>query len=550
MSARSPRIAVVLPDQLAAWQAACLQRLSVDGDATLALSIVPPAADTAGRGRDGRLRSRLLWRWLEQRSRSLRPAPPPTALAAMPRLGVPAQPSGWRSAAAEIARHELEFILDLSDGGLDPEIFGAVTRHGLWRFWHGSAAGDGSLFAHLSRDGEQDGTLRLAILALGPRGAALLFEGFFRRRRSAIRNLDRCLLAAADCFVAARRNRVEGATPAPPGHRVPAVRRPAPSDAATLRLLLRESRTLLGLAAEIFRLEIWNVGVLPVPATVALCGIDGRQIEWKPEGPIHRYYADPMALPGRSGILVEEFDYWTGCGRICRLDRAGWTRSSAAGLDTGVHMSYPYLIAACGDILCVPESSETGGIRLFRATTFPDQWEAVATLIPDFPAVDATLFRHDGVWWLFCGRAGDLSDSHLFIWHAASPRGPWRPHPQNPVKIDVRSSRPAGPPIVVDGVLYRPAQDCSCTYGGALTINRVLVLDRERFAEEIAGRLEPDPAGPYPDGLHTLCGHGDITLVDGKRTRFHIAAPALKAWGALAHRRRLRRRARFSAGAG
>ena len=171
-------------------------------------------------------------------------------------------------------------------------------------------------------------------------------------------------------------------------------------------------------------------------------------------------------------------------------------------------------------------------------------------MIPDFPAVDATLFWHDGVWWLFCGRAGDLSDSELFIWHAASPRGPWRPHRQNPVKIDARSSRPAGPPIVVDGVLYRPAQDCSCTYGGALIINRVLVLDRERFAEEIAARLEPDPAGPYPDGLHTLCGHGNVTLVDGKRTCFHIAAPALKAWGALAHRRRLRRRAQFSADAG
>ena len=357
MSAGSPRIAVAVPDRLAAWQAACLQRLSVDGDATLALSIVPPAADT-GLGRDGRgggLRTGLLWRWVEQRSRSLRPALAPAALTAMPRVGVPAQPSGWPSAAAEIGRHELDFILDLSDGGLDPEIFGAVTRHGLWRFWHGSATDDGSLLAHLGRDGEQGGTLRLAILALGPLGAALLFEAFFRRRRGAIRNLDRCLLGAADCFVAAWRNRVEGVTPAPPGHPVPAVHRPALSDAATLRLLLRESRSLLGLAAEIFRLEIWNVGVLPVPATVALCGIHGRQIEWKPEASVHRYYADPMALPDRSGVLAEEFDYWTGRGRICRLDGTGWRRSSPAGLDTGVHMSYPYLLADGGDILCVPE---------------------------------------------------------------------------------------------------------------------------------------------------------------------------------------------------
>ena len=40
------------------------------------------------------------------------------------------------------------------------------------------------------------------------------------------------------------------------------------------------------------------------------------------------------------------------------------------------------------------------------------------------------------------------------------------------VKTDVRSARPAGTPFVYQGELYRPAQDCSRTYGGSIVIHR------------------------------------------------------------------------------
>jgi hypothetical protein len=88
------------------------------------------------------------------------------------------------------------------------------------------------------------------------------------------------------------------------------------------------------------------------------------------------------------------------------------------------------------------------------------------------------------------------------------------------VKVDVRSARPAGTPFVVDGTLYRPAQDCSRTYGGRVTINRVLILTPLAFREEPFAFVDPDPEGPYPDGLHTLSQVGNVTLIDGKRTLF------------------------------
>ena len=98
--------------------------------------------------------------------------------------------------------------------------------------------------------------------------------------------------------------------------------------------------------------------------------------------------------------------------------------------------------------------------------------------------------------------------------------GPWRAHPGNPVKVDIRSARPGGTPFVQDGVLYRPAQDCSRTYGGRIIINRVLTLTPLAFREEAFVPVDPEHAGPYPSGLHTLCEVGNTTLIDGRRFVF------------------------------
>jgi hypothetical protein len=79
-----------------------------------------------------------------------------------------------------------------------------------------------------------------------------------------------------------------------------------------------------------------------------------------------------------------------------------------------------------------------------------------------------------------------------------------------------------------NGALYRPAQDGSRAYGGAVALNRITRLTPSEFAEETVQVLRPDPAGPFPDGLHSLCGAGGKTLVDGKR---HARSFKRLAWG-------------------
>jgi hypothetical protein len=141
-------------------------------------------------------------------------------------------------------------------------------------------------------------------------------------------------------------------------------------------------------------------------------------------------------------------------------------------------------------------------------------------LLEHFGGVDPTVFRHDERWWLMCTEKGSGMNSRLWIWHGSELRGPWLPHARNPVKTDVRSARPGGTPFVHEGVLYRPVQDCSRTYGGRIIIQRVTALTPSEFAEEPVTTIEASPASPFPLGRHTLAQVGDMVLIDGHREVF------------------------------
>jgi hypothetical protein len=77
---------------------------------------------------------------------------------------------------------------------------------------------------------------------------------------------------------------------------------------------------------------------------------------------------------------------------------------------------------------------------------------------------------------------------------------------------------------VFDGNLYRPAQDCTETYGGCIYLNQVAELSPRKFKEEEVAKIAPDKTGPYPDGLHTITVTHNMILVDGNRDAFSIAA--------------------------
>jgi hypothetical protein len=104
-------------------------------------------------------------------------------------------------------------------------------------------------------------------------------------------------------------------------------------------------------------------------------------------------------------------------------------------------------------------------VELYRSTSFPFQWELEKVLLTDVRAKDATLAEIDGKWWMFVSISEHSIPDELFLYSAETPLGPWVPHPRNPVKSDVRGSRPAGKLFRANGGLYRPAQNSSGRYG-------------------------------------------------------------------------------------
>ncbi len=248
--------------------------------------------------------------------------------------------------------------------------------------------------------------------------------------------------------------------------------------------------------------------------------------------PKGHFYADPMLYKheGQPWLFVEDFDYRRAKGSLVAIP---WSDEGPAGpaqqvLDLDVHLSYPFVFCWRGETYLVPESVAARRVSLFRARSFPDRWEFVCDLLHGHRAVDATLHEHEGRWYMFtsiCEAGGGTCDE-LFLFHADTPLGPFRPHPGNPLVSDVRCARPAGRLFRHGGRLIRPAQDCSRGYGSAVAFREVLELDSSHYRERLLGQLTPTWA-PGLSGCHTYSELDGIEIVDGKRPSLRrvIGAP-------------------------
>jgi hypothetical protein len=503
------------------WHLTCLTRL--EESAALAGVIVttgPPPVRVAWNG------SPLLARYVAAR-RAREAVDVPRRFSEVPRWRTDDEPGLLTGA-------DLDFVLQLGRGaGLPSPAMARAPRLGVWCFQHEL---DTDLLPFLREVYEGDDITHAALVSLGgpDERPAILEEGWFRTdRRSYLAHRDRMQRSLAEWPARVCRRLWARADTDPP------VRRSGISASLSQlgyrpsfsRFAARIARRRLRFALQrLFRHPQWNIGILRVPASALLRpgGYADDRIEWFPLAGRKRFLADPfgVARGGAVHVLCEEFDYRAGRGRIAAVEWSarGFSEALAEAIRLPVHASYPCVVEDAGEIWCIPETSQEGEIALFRAVEFPRQWERAATLLEGFAGLDPTVFRHGGRWWLMATERGPEEDAALRLWHAADLRGPWTPHARNPVKTDVRGARPGGLPFVHDGALYRPAQDCSRSYGWRVVIQRVTVLTPSAFAEEPVAVLEPSPGSAFPLGRHTLTPVGDVVLLDGHRAVFVPAA--------------------------
>jgi hypothetical protein len=188
-------------------------------------------------------------------------------------------------------------------------------------------------------------------------------------------------------------------------------------------------------------------------------------------------------------------------------------------LERPYHLSYPFLIEEDGQLYMIPETADNRTVEIYRCVEFPSKWKLERVLMNGLACADATLHREGGKWWMFANaaRAGADINDELHLFSADELLGDWQPHSRNPIKSDVRSSRPAGR-LFRDGKgLYRPGQIGAPLYGSGIALNRVTRLTQDEYQEEEVSRILPECEAVL--GIHTINRAGDLSVTDTFRRR-------------------------------
>jgi hypothetical protein len=429
-----------------------------------------------------------------------------------------------------IRDHRLDFILRFGFNIIRGGILRAA-RYGVWSFHHGDETryrGSPPCFWEIYDGDRVTGTILQRLTNRLDGGVVLKRHAYFTDCLSYAGNLNKAYYASSVMPQQVCRDILNGEAgylDGPPSRTDAPIRYNPSLLQLTVFVFKLFSNLVKRLVVHLFLHETWNVGLLDRPIHSFVDDPVPKGIAWLPAAPRGRFQADCFGI-ARSGaggtVLLEYYNHRVGRGEIryVELSQEGVSdaRPPRPAIREEHHLSYPYLITKDDGLFCLPEATQSGNLTLYRAVEFPHRWIREKVLLEGVRAVDPTVVFYEERWWLFfCECAPDV---RLHVWYAEDLFGGWKPCANNPVKVDIRLSRPAGTPFVHDGALYRPVQDCAEHYGRRVVLMRVTRLSPVSFAEVAVCAINPEAASEYPHGLHTLSAFGEKTLVDGKRLSY------------------------------
>jgi hypothetical protein len=248
-----------------------------------------------------------------------------------------------------------------------------------------------------------------------------------------------------------------------------------------------------------------------------------------------RFVADPFLIKkdDRWWLFFEALNTKTNQGDIAvasSADTKSWHYERVV-LDEPFHLSYPYVFENNGEFYMLPESAEAGELRLYRARSFPFQWELCATLLKG-TFLDSSIAFYQGMWWLFTTTS--RQNDELALYFAKDLIGPWQVHPASPiVRHDPYRSRPGGRVIELNGHLLRFAQIDQPNYGQGIRAFEVLKLTTDAYEEKEAS-TQPiiqasgvgwNAAGMHQVDAHQVDDHTWLASVDGYRVVHSFGYP-------------------------
>lgn len=520
------------------WQARCIREIVSRGLGQPVLLIRDPTPpSTAKPPLHRRIRSRrFAWNlysrlFVRNRSRAIRPVDLSGTLSGVPEIACTARKGdgiGQFFDPADIARiveFQPDFILRFAFNIIRGKIL-ECTPYGVWSFHHDDLEeyrGQPACFwPSYFRNPVQGVTLQR--LTDGLDSGIVLSRCWLKCvHADYARNRDNAFLFSSDMPARVCRDILHGRTESvlarPSSTTAPVLTTPTALQVSIFAIRAGTAKLRNALEARIFD-EQWGLGLInrPIQSSLHQPAVEPKWILPMPRG---RFLADPFIaeIDDTLVVLAEDYSGSEGRGRISAIaiDSKGQASPPVTAISEPHHLSYPFLVKRRGEWFCIPESAEAGEVRIYSHGNGLQDWKVAGTLLHGVALLDCTVVQFEEYWWMFACTRNGPTEARLEIYFSRDLFGPWQPHPVSPVKSDIRSSRPAGTPFLHEGSLYRPAQDCSRTYGGSVVIHRIETLTPADFSEREAVRLTPGRDWRFPHGMHTISGAGNWTVVDAKR---------------------------------
>ncbi len=278
-----------------------------------------------------------------------------------------------------------------------------------------------------------------------------------------------------------------------------------------------------------FLLCLWNIGVVESSIEDIFNNPNNMKIRWVKHKYGDRFFADPFLHDQDQKyyyILVEEYLFCEAKGRISSLTVDKKTMKLVNReiiLNDHYHLSYPYIF---NDYI-IPEGYRSGATYAYKKLNGGQSYQKIK--VNENALVDPTLLYYDDKYWIFATTKKIPKDAvtKLSIFHS-NRFGAFIPHEINPVKIDIKTARPAGRFFEYQGKLFRPAMDSEKSYGHLIRIMEVKKLSAQEYEEQEVMVLSSKHSPPYNMGFHTFNVYENCIVVDGYREYYsYLIKPCL-----------------------
>ena len=275
-----------------------------------------------------------------------------------------------------------------------------------------------------------------------------------------------------------------------------------------------------------FKLGVYNVGIIESPVEEILTSKDKLNIRWMKHKYKDRFFADPFLLCDDENnyyILAEEFPFYTDKAFISLLTvnkKSMKLLNKKTVITDDVHLSYPFIYK--GKV--IPEAFRSD--RVYEYSLDNNLNVLSKKQILSQGLIDQTFLELDNKEWIFATDK-DNKLCGLKIFYRSGGETEWHEHAGNPVKSDIRNSRPGGKFFKIGDTLYRPAQDSKKLYGHQIKIMRLDTLTTDTFSETEVKTLSSEGNKPFDLGFHTFNVENGFIVVDGYKEYYSFVIKPL-----------------------